>query len=889
MVVKTQTTTSDGVPGAKQPSVADTRIPPCRLHIQMYGGVRRPPEGTHEINVVRGGPEQLLGWLETQLGLNGPRTAWTDRVVQYHDCIKRHGSGLWAPSFKADPWATASHQLKRRDELLLGGWKPGGAGNPAITAEFERLEQVGMLPGIPDRILLVVAALELGLKVPAHTITLEEPTEAWRPLWRRLLGRLTVAHQAPTPPRGAGSLAIIQQNLRNDAANACPIDASVIALQAASRHAAVQFVARWMRDRPRVVVHAGHPEVANLLDVALAADGQPTMGVTRESRAQPAHQVLPLAMQLLWNPVNPYVLLDLLVLPVGPLRSVGYELARALEKQPGYQSAAWSAAIKTIAGEEDGEKKAAKIAVWLDHDRIALGEDAPTRLVESRCGLVAQWASGRAAWERLQEQPDEDLIAALQSASSQASALGRIAAQLGTHISEAQLDRLLDEVRRDSSSDVPHDSQAGGATYAASLAHVSDCDHLVWLAPIAPVSNRPHWTPSEARHLRQAAIDVDDHSAALRAAEARGLARPKNLLVIDLAAIEESRHPLWLRVHGDLVVNKRRGGPLPQLEAALQAGRVGLPTRAVERAPAPGVRVEWSLAGHKVPLPKHTSATALEDQLACPLKWTLKYALGVRPSAIANIPEDGRLKGNFAHDLLRHILPAGPVPAPEEAAQRLDACFDELLERNAAPLAIPRKLTERNTLKRELRAAVKQLCTVLREGEYEIAGLEVPTEGAVNGLPLRGSIDCVVRRTDGEAIIDFKLGGAQAHAEKLTSGRALQLATYAHSRQEGAQIVTGGAYFILGDNRMLTPKGGALRGVERPIDGPAITETWKRFEQALTEASTWMNSGVIVARPLQDPAQWAPGSQLALDPEAQEHAACKYCDYATLCGRRQLA
>jgi ATP-dependent helicase/nuclease subunit B len=862
-------------------------IPPAALHIGLHRGLQRPAEGSREINVVRGGPGQLLAWLESQLGLVGPDIAWTDRVVQYHAGLRNLPSTSFEGSFKADSWATTSNLLRRRDALLMAGWNPAVASGVAVADQLATLES-SLLPGLPDRLALVLKALDDGLELPPHTVLLDEPASAWPDLWQRVLRRLHHEVAPKAAPSSSGALRTIQENLLDGASKEAAPDASLLCLRASSRTAAVQFVARWMRERGDVTVYSPDHDLATMLDAALRSDGQPTMGAPRRSRAHPTHQVLPLVLQLLWEPVNPYVLLDLLLLPEGPLRRIGYRLARALEDQPGYQSDQWNAAVAELLADDPDGKRAQRLA-WLDHPRVPLGSDAPTSLVEQRCGLVAQWATRRAAVEAKDPDGNADLVAALQGAATQANAVGKIAARLGATITEAQLERLLDEVREDASLATPFPAEAGGATFVSSLADVQRGARLVWLGTTTPQAPRQPWTPGEVDELARNGIQVSPaaRQGALRAAEVRGIANACQLVVLDVDAVEGARHPVWLRIHGDLVVGGRRGAHLPRLEDLVKAGAAGVPTRRADAVRHKGTRVLWTHTG-PIPQPAYTSATALEDQVACPLKWTLRYAVGLRPSSTASIPHEGALRGIFAHDMLERVLPPGPPPTPEEVERRISDLFDPLLNRNAAPLAIPRKISERNRLRREIIAAARQFCTVLQEGGYEIVGIEVPTEpSTVAGLPLKGSIDCVLRGPDGEAIVDFKMG-RQDTAAKIQTGRALQLATYAHARMQQGATVRAAAYFILSSGRTVTPQGGPLRGVSTPLPGPGVAETWQRFEQALQDARGWMDSGTIPTRPLQLAADWSPGTNAALDAESATQGVCNYCDYGVLCGQRRL-
>jgi len=394
-----------------------------------------------------------LGWVESQLGLSGPPVAWTDRVLAYHQALSDHPGAVYSASFQADPWATASHLLRLRDALLLAAWDPATPTSVDIVDALAELEPLYDLPGIPDRLHTVLSAINAGLLLPDHEVTLQEPTEEWPPLWQRVLTRLNIQAVPVPEPRGHSGLASIQNNLLLDLDEEVSIDSSIEALQAGSRHAAVAFVTRVLRDR-HAIVFTPDIDLASMLDTALHADGQPTAGAPRDTRGQPVHQVLPLVIELLWEPVNPYVLLDLLLLPVGPLRRYSYRLARALEKQPGFGSDAWNDVIDDILADDADGEHGRRLGKWFDHERIAIGQDVQTNLVEERCSLIVQWALGRAHYEQGQEDPDEGLIASLQSAATQARALGTLAAQLGASISESQLRRLLEDVRNEASIDI---------------------------------------------------------------------------------------------------------------------------------------------------------------------------------------------------------------------------------------------------------------------------------------------------------------------------------------------------------------------------------------------------------------------------------------------------
>jgi ATP-dependent helicase/nuclease subunit B len=882
---------------------------PTRLYVALHADVAHTPEGTAEFNAVRGGPNLLLTWLENQLGLRGPDAPFTHRIVQHLRRLEAVPDSSYRQSLNVDRWSTAEDLLKRRDELWLAGWDGTETpGLPAKVRDLAKAEAVGgpLHPGTPERLHSVLQALDGGRCLPPHTLTLDESPSEWPLLWQKVLARLHVT-RSPSPyahSNTATSLHEVQVALlAGTSANVAP-DATLRVVLAGSRHTACHAVAALLRvgrqAANRITVYCEDEQTALMLDAMLESLALPTMGVARRSNAQPAFQVLPLALQLCREPVNPYVLLDFLLLPVSPIkRSVAYKLASALEKQPGYGSDAWNRVAESLlAPEADPDSKLKeRLDAWFDCQRIPFTQDYPIELVRDRCKLVARWAAGRAQLLEDSADADEGLINALKSAASQASALGELAATYGTTISEPQLERILDAVMNAGATAVPHAAKSGGPTWVASLAQVPQgTDLLIWLETTTERSFKSTWEVEELRELRAAGIAIDTDQTMLRSyreAERRGLVAARSLAVVQIQTNEEARtHPLWLQVASTMPEAK-----VPRLENLLAGEPNALWSFELEPhkvLPPQPVRSTWSVPPQLIEAPASFSATSMQTQLGCPLKWFLQYGADIRPSPIVSIPEDNRLKGLFAHDLLAQVFGGGgPLPSADEACRQVEQSFDRLLARNAAPLAQPRKIQEKDRLLDTLLSSTKALVQALERGEYHVKAMETQVLGEVRGKPLKGSIDCLIDGPAGEAVVDFKLGGADGFKQMLEEGTAVQLATYAHARETmTGNAVHGVAYLILERARLLTPTGSPLAGagVSEQIPGPAIQLTWNNFQAALDRASGWLGgSEPIVARPLQATAIWPEGVSLVLDPEAKrEQDVCRFCEFGVFCGLRRM-
>ena len=286
------------------------------------------------------------------------------------------------------------------------------------------------------------------------------------------------------------------------------------------------------------------------------------------------------------------------------------------------------------------------------------------------------------------------------------------------------------------------------------------------------------------------------------------------------------------------------------------------------------------------------SATELQDKLACPLKWTLHYQARLRPSSIAKLPDDYRLKGTFCHSILQRVFGAGgDLPSVDAAVANVLAAFDARLPLDAAPLAQPDKYLERQHLRSGLANATRLLVGTLASGNYRIVGIEVELSREALGKSLNGRIDCVAARdNEEEAIINFKYGGRSKYYSLIEDGRAVQLATYAYGRSTASGIFPAVAYLVLSDGLLYTPSQGPITGDRNRsiIDAPAIQTVWQHFSDALDIADDWLTGDAPVpARPLQDPSEWPDGATIVLETNLradQDQEVCKYCDYKQICG-----
>ncbi|MDB5346030.1 MAG: hypothetical protein JWP89_4407 [Schlesneria sp.] len=892
-------------------------IQPTQLLIRLTPGTLRSPLGVPRINELRGGPDTLLRWLETQLGLPVPDIHRSSCVTEYAAALDSIVDSTISDSMKTDRWATASELLSRRDELLISGWDQSDSDSlPEVVRDLARAakERVYVFPSIADRLQRVLLALNTGQQLPAHQCVLLDPIEVWPLRWQDVLARLSTAPagQASPASRKETSLNIAQRVVLGGDIHEITQDESFRYVHTLSQSAAIEFIAATLAndasELPRTVIVCENDFLALQLDACLSRVGLPTMGATAYSKAHPALQVLPLTLALCWEPVNPQALLDFLTLPISPIpRRAASKLANALAKQPGLGSDSWETALQELcsADSDNDGKLRERLNSWLFCERTGLGGAIASRLIRSRCGTVAQWASGRAVAMAKEAQPNLPLIQALQVAAGQASLLGELAETQGAHLTEPQLGRLLEEALGSGVETKGFIEADGGPTRVRSLAEIDHpCHRLIWLGVGTADATPSRWSADQLAMLQSAGVDIDDGSktlTSLRSAEANGICQVEDSLLAVLLPqdIEKRWHPIWLAIRG-LLSNRDHENPLV-LESLISQGNVTalspfiLPIQVTEIQPPQGHRPLWEVPKELLCDRDSASATELEDRLACPLKWVLNYQAQLRSSPIARLPADFQLKGSFCHSVLERVFDCGSdLPPVNTAIERVLEVFDHRIALDAAPLAQPDRYLERQKLRTELEHATRVLIGTLASGGYRIKGIEVDVSGEAFGKPLAGSIDCLAER-DGceEVIIDFKYGGRSKYYSKIEDGKAVQLATYAYGRFTSSGRFPAIAYLILSDGLLYTPSGSPIAGDgdRSVIDGPAIQDVWNSFAHAIENADDWLTGDApIPARPLLSPENWPTGANMVLETSLKTNdiqPVCKYCQYKNICGLQE--
>lgn len=761
------------------------------------------------------GPLGFLTTLETQLGLLRDHPNQSERIVQYRDCLKRcdHPDRFYHRSFATDELGTAATLLGWRDLWHLHGW--AGVLDQAASmrlrdmGEVEQLAVETVAPSLGKRLALVLKAMQV--RHPAtEQVVLADPLAAFPYRWREVLARLPVKDESHLAAQGVGLLGELQASLLRAHAGepteplAWRDDGSLTVVQAETRFLSGRWLAGQVANSAMDTLMVAGSD-APLFDGLLAANDQPRQGFREASAFRPTLQVLPLALELVWEPLNFYALLQFLSHSVSPVPSFArFKLAGIVADRPGIGGEAWRVALVKIA-EHYGDKAAQvseTIQRWVENPRYSQDTGAPVSALLERVRWLEDFFRVRLA------DADRARRIAFNAGFAQsracAEALDGLLSQGVVTLRPRQLQKLVSQATARGSENPLWVAEVGACQAVSEPGAVLDAfDRVIWWQMAMPAMPSAYpWSQSEIRQLADAGVRLPDPAEELEHAARAWLkpilaARQQLILVLPPKGVEV--HPVWLMIEA-LVA----GLPVHPLEALLTDAGQG--AAAVRHAPLPSKRRWWSLPAGVLPARKgRDSYSSLELLLFNPYHWVLKYPAALKTSRILALGQDFRLLGNLAHGLVeRFFMRPDALHLDDVAfAAWFGPAFEGIVAEEGATLLMPGRRSDLESFRLQLRNALEQLRHQLGRADVIKVAAEMELDGQFAGGALGGYADLVLTRADGaQAVVDMKWAGSK-FADVLKENRHLQLAIYAEllRQKNGAWPQVG--YFVLNRGHLL--------------------------------------------------------------------------------------
>ena len=685
--------------------------------IELDGYESLCPSNT--VGEVTVGPLGLLNILETQLGLTGNWPSEALRVVQYLHCLRsiNNGARFYSQSLVNDEIAVARSLLSWRDTWIEAGWNGSASLGDSLRlrdlAEVERCTKDVLSLGTPDRLQNLLTELRKrgGLQI---TVYLTDDISNLTSVWQEILSLLNMVQPDAETIKGViaaegSDLALLQNIVTNSQKVRFQGDGSVMFLTAHSEEVLARCLAQiidqgdnsikgsWFSERLNTSILTGKND--DILDMIFPGHDLPRLGSSSPSRWRPHLQVLPLSISLIWEPLEPYRLLEFLVNPVCPLPAFArYRLAEVVARYPGIEGEEWIRKVGDLQDKFSKEKDlSALIEQWLKPGRYDPEVGVPATLAAERCQQVSRWAAAQASRRDLKPGVKELFYAASSQSSTAAKLLDEMSKGGVQTIKRLQLDRLLDQATSRGVSISENFAECGHAHKVNSPAAIIESnERIIWWDFVEPyMPSKWPWSPQEIVQMQAHGIRLPTVDYLLQQ-QAKSWIRPilsatrQIIFMIPRAKGNDAlrRHPIW-----DLIESKAENTlPLIDIDNSLStkasssALALNLDNLPRKELPAP---VRWWTIDEKGQLltsRDKESFSSLDAFINSPYQWVLRYKAKLEPGSLAQVEDDNRQKGNLLHHLIELLLGTDGVGWREASEVELktwvDKTFADLLHKD---------------------------------------------------------------------------------------------------------------------------------------------------------------------------------------------------------------
>lgn len=840
-----------------------------------------PAVDTNQAGQMAFGPQGLLRYLETVWGLpDAPKDNEYLRIEQYRQQLGRYLNteprAFFSASFKTDPFAVATDLLKRRDELLMAGWgfqvhQDTPQRLKTIAGLESRLEKSteGLAPGFADRLTRIIEATA-SWQPAIQKLTCHEPQKLLPVGIQRLLRALSnqgvsLEWKTVPEPSGDSDLSRLQQHLlRAGDAEASNVklkgDGSLLLLKGKRDTELAAYFAKTLHQnegyRPSLVV----PGNCQVLEHALSQEGLPELGLLSASLARPTLQVLKLATVFLWDPIDPYKVMEFVSLAVKPLeRGLSNKIAGLMAKRPGLFGEQWGATIAAYfndlrenpgqVGQDDYERAGQQYRFWFARKRFPVAETAPKESAVHIFNYVAQWAQ-----ECFEEEGNKNTsLLVLAEQARRISAL--LYALPEERLSSLELERVVRTVYEPAPVQLNRRAR-GFLRYTTQVGSVVGLvQDLVWwnFAQSEQVYFFSRWYDPEREYLSQqrVAINGPEQENGLQLWQRlRPLLHARSRLVLVapeyINGQEVSPHPLIgdleARCEGLSLITCTVSGeglkkwftpPATESVPVLKRGR-----------PAPFIHLIKGVEYLANP-EERTSYSSLSDLFYYPYKWLFRYKAGLRPAALLSIVDERALQGNLAHRFFEELLQNENAHrwTQEQVTGYLESIESDLLAKEGTVLLMYGREPERVRFMELVKRSAWNLIRHIQEGGWAIEATEQLLEGKFEGCNLTGYADVVLKRGDEHCILDLKWSGLRYRESLLRNEEDLQLVLYARMLGEDSTWPHT-AFYIINQGVILARNNQAFKAAQALMPDADTGEVNRRIWGRMTKTYAWRMSQI---------------------------------------------
>lgn len=837
------------------------------------------------------GQQGLLYFLEAHLGLIGhPSDNEYLRIEQYRQYLaiylSENPNVFFVKAFEADQFATAIDLLSRRDELLLSGWDFDQNKNiPArlkVLADVESLirqpDAKGIAAGWADRFDMVLRKLK-SRTIPLQELYHKEPFELLPTAFQRLFQQLQLQNIKILPitePESSGNsdLAAFQALLYKQVNEKTPKknlqgDGSLLLIKGKRETDLASYLAQLLCKNPIFKPLCLLHDKSRSLEEAMIHEGLPSLGIASASLARPSLQVLKLVTVFLWNPVDPFKVMEFVSLATKPLEEeLANQIAVQIAQTPGLKGEGWNIMLaRYFEGLEQRATHDKSLSIdeirrqyrfWFERKRFDIQKTVPKEEVLSVFQYLTKWA-----FECFEDSEGEN--SSLLVLSEQARKIYELLLALPEdQLTHLELERIVRTIYEPAPAQLTQ-PQKGHLPY---ILHPSSfcetTEELLWwnFSQLEPDHFFSRWYGSERNYLHalgcQLATPATENALLIWQRRQPVIFTKKRLILVlpeqvngsfvqpypllsDLEAHFSNLETITLDLDKEKVAQIwDKCFELPQKQS-LQNRRLG--------QPQPFIKIQNTARFGRREEETFSSLSAL---FYYPYQWVFRYKIRLKKSPILSVVPDQTLMGNLAHRFFEKLLQQDISKMDKTAVEQwIDQQQHRLLEREGAVLLMYGREPERVGFIQRLKFAAWSLVELIQRNGWEVLQTEQSLEGHFLEMPINGRADLVLQRANELAVIDLKWRGAGYRERSIRNEEDLQLVLYSNLLTNDEQWAHT-AYFIMESGKMIARNELAfegIRAISKTEDHEAINERiLERMKLTYSWRITQLKEGKIEVR-----------------------------------------
>jgi len=805
------------------------------------------------------GMNGLLDRLELYLGCKARFSNDNKRVRLYREGISKvsDNNAFYHKSFVADPSGTASELLAWRDELILGGLNFGETDLPGRVADLARVEKeftsnsYHAFAGTADRWRKVLEKISNGQNLPALEIEISFPGELRTGFEKSVIHALKkhssvkiteceYDYEKHITGTDLGMLKEKVKQIINDSTGNSQLakikfkgDNSIRIFKGADPVELGYFLKEYLNSsgkENKTALTSG--DNLNILSLLLESDGQPSPRIDSNPPEDAFLQIVKLIPACIWKPLDIHAFLELLLFPELPFDNfLAKRMARVISKKPGRMSedwenekAEWQKYMLEKKKIEDKKVKEliAEFASWTESKLFNESGEANQQALRHRItelyAKLGHWANRKhavikekdnrvAVRYKLLYDICQEIIESVNNLIS------------GDNIGKLRFQQMVKEALFSHAYTIKP-ADIGCIRYAANGFNLADSPGtlIYWNAIKNKAGSRMKWLPEETEWFGKHGISYSDplleHKRSFRA-DMECILRTRDEMTI---VIPESSKGEEVETGAIYAVLSGLCENLYTVEFHVpeDAGKIKIGLQEKKMLKLPEMKEYWEIKHPALIRPRENeSYSSLENLLYYPYAWVLNYHARIAPAITVSMTSDPALMGTLAHRFIELLAKDDAQLQMSETTikDKLNAIFNDLLEKEGAILLLPERIKDKNYFLYQLEKAIPFFIQQCKENNWKEIRVEQTLEGKLGDIPVKSRADILLKKDNDKAVVDIKQFQSKKLQNLLETDGDIQLVLYS-GLWAGYPNMARSAYFFVNKCKIMAKNDLAFRQAE---------------------------------------------------------------------------